>query len=71
MDQYFVIQITKENGSQAYATLITPKNDLDEAKSLFHQICASVYANKNIEHAIIEVQDYYGNNILKPEVLIP
>jgi len=71
MEMYFVTQITKEKGSNAYATLVTPKDTLDGAKALFHQICASVYANENIEHAIIEVQDFYANNVLRPETIIP
>lgn len=71
MEVYFVIQATKEKGFNVYATLVTVKTDLNEAKSLFHQILASVYANENIEHAVVTLQDYMGEPIIKTEAIVP
>jgi len=68
---YFVVQITKTSDSDTYATLITPRNDLNDAKMLWHQICASVYATPNITHAIVQITDAGGNNVIVPETIIP
>lgn len=70
MEYYFVAQITKTNDSETYATSITPKAVLNEAKSLYHQICASIYATPNIEHAIVELIDFFGVIVYK-ETIIP
>lgn len=70
MDKYFVTQITKTKDASVYATAITVKETLTDAKMLYHQILASVYANTKIEHAIVKIDDYYGNTALM-ETIIP
>lgn len=70
MEKYFVTEITKTSDSEAYAKLITEKDSLTDAKMLYHQTLASIYANVNIEYAMIYVTDYYGN-ILMTESIIP
>lgn len=69
MEKYFVTQITKTNDSEVYAIATTPKDSKTEAKALYHQILASVYATPNIEHAIVKIDNYYGNTEMK-EVII-
>lgn len=70
MDKYYVTQITKTKDSSTYATAITVKDTLTDAKMLYHQILASVYANTKIEHAIVKIDDYFGNAVLM-EAIIP
>ena len=56
--KYFVIEIeTTESGT---AKQITEKATLDEAKGLFHQILASVYANKDITYALVMIVNDLG-----------
>ena len=56
--RYFVIEIeTTESGT---AKQITEKATLDEAKGLFHQILASVYANNNITYALVMIVNNLG-----------
>jgi hypothetical protein len=69
MNQYFVVQITKTSDSEAYATLVTPKATETEARMLYHQTLASVYANDNIEYAQVYVDDFVGNKILLETIL--
>ena len=53
MRRYFVIEITTtETGT---ATNITEKATIEDAKMLYHQILAAVYANKNVTFAICMV----------------
>ena len=70
MEKYFVTQITKTNDSEVYAISTTVKDNNNEAKALYHQILASVYANPNIEHAIVQIQNAYGS-IIFMETIVP
>ena len=70
MEKYFVTEITKTKDSEAYAKLITEKNSSNDAKMLFHQTLASIYANNKIEYALVYVTNYYGN-IVMSESIIP
>lgn len=63
MEKYFVIEISKTINSEVYATLVTVKDTFIEAKMLFHQTMASLYANANLEHAIVKIDNYDGNTI--------
>lgn len=56
--KYFVIEI--ETTSSGTAKQITEKATIDEARGLFHQILASVYANKAITYALVEVINEKG-----------
>ena len=58
-NRYFVVQISTVNG--ATATAITEKNDLDAAKSLYHQILASCYITEGIEYFLVYIENEYGN----------
>ena len=69
MEEYFVTQITKTNDSEAYAIATTVKDNEKDAKALYHQILASVYATANIEHAIVKIDDFYGNTILMDTII--
>lgn len=56
--KYFVIEIeTTEGGT---AKQITEKATLDDAKGLYHQILASVYANKAITYALVMIVNDLG-----------
>ena len=70
MEKYFVIQITKASDSQVYATAITVKDAYDEAKMLYYQIMASIYATPSIEHAIVKIDSAYGSTLMM-ETIIP
>ena len=76
MEKYFVIEITKTKDSDVYASGVTVKEDADpakalrDAKMLYHQTLASVYANANIEHAIVRIDNFYGTPVLL-ETIIP
>ena len=76
MGVFFVTQITKTAGSDVYAIATTVKEDaveavaLKAAKALYHQILASVYATADIKHAIVKIDNFYGNTILM-ETIIP
>jgi hypothetical protein len=69
-EKYFVTQITKEKNSEVYATAITVKDSEKEARSLYHQILASVYANDNIEHAIVQMVNFLGYAVVM-DVVVP
>ena len=70
MNKYFVTQITKTKDSEVYAIATTVKDSITEARMLYHQTLASVYATENIEHAIVEIQNAYGNTEMK-EIIMP
>lgn len=56
--RYFVIEIeTTESGT---AKQVTEKATLDEAKGLFHQVLASVYANNKISYALVMIVNDLG-----------
>ena len=61
MVKYFVVQRTKTKDSEAYAIAETVKDSLTEAKALYHQVLSSIYANDNIEYAVVKIDNYYGN----------
>ena len=69
MEKYWVTEITKTSDSDAYAKLVTEKNSLSEAKSLFYQVLSSIYANPNIEYALVYAKDYYGNDVLMDKII--
>ena len=69
MEKYFVTQITKTTDSEVYAIATTVKDTEKEAKALFHQILASVYATANIEHAIVKIDNYYGSTIYMDTII--
>lgn len=53
MRRYFVIEISTTDAGTA--TQITEKATIEDAKMLYHQILASIYANKNVTFAICMV----------------
>lgn len=56
--RYFVIEIeTTDSGT---AKQITEKATIDEARGLFHQILASVYANNKITYALVMIVNDLG-----------
>ena len=61
MNNYFVVQITKEKNTEVFATQVTPKDTENEAEMVWHQTMSSVLANENIEYANVYVEDYLGN----------
>ena len=69
MGTYFVTQITRTNDSDVYAIAVTPKDNLTDAKGLYHQILASVYATANMAHAIVKIDDSYGNCVALETIL--
>ena len=75
MEKFFVIQITKTTDSDVYATGITVKENEDagralkDAKMLYHQILSSVYAMQSIDHAIVKIDNIFGNTILMEAIL--
>lgn len=69
MEKYFVTQITKTEGSEVYAIATTVKDDEKEAKALYHQILASVYATADIEHAIVKIDNYFGSTIYMDTII--
>lgn len=56
--KYYVIQIT--TNSVGTATMITEKASIDEAKMLYHQILASVYADKEVSYALVMIVNDLG-----------
>ena len=56
--KYFVTEIVTADG--ATAKQITEKATLDEAKGLFHQILASVYANDKVTYALVMIVNDLG-----------
>ena len=56
--KYYVIQIT--TNSIGTATMITEKTSIDEAKMLYHQILASVYADKDVSYALVMIVNDLG-----------
>lgn len=56
--KYYVIQIT--TNSVGTATMITEKTSIDEAKMLYHQILASVYADKDVSYALVMIVNDLG-----------
>ena len=55
---YFVDEIVTVDG--ATAKQITEKATLDEAKALYHQILASVYANEKATYALVMIVNDLG-----------
>lgn len=55
---YFVIEI--ETTADGTAKQITEKATIDEAKALYHQILASVYANPAITYALVMIVNDLG-----------
>lgn len=51
--RYFVFEI--ETTAEGTAKQITEKATIDEAKALYHQILASVYANTGITYALVMI----------------
>ena len=51
--RYFVMEIVTADG--ATAKQITEKGTLDEAKALYHQVLASVYANNKVTYALVMI----------------
>lgn len=56
--RYFVIEI--ETTAEGTAKQITEKATIDEAKALYHQILASVYANPAITYALVMIVNDLG-----------
>lgn len=56
--KYFVIEIVTADG--ATAKQITEKATLKEAKGLYHQVLASVYANDKVTYALVMVVNDLG-----------
>ena len=56
--KYFVMEIVTADG--ATAKQITEKATLDEAKALYHQILASVYANDKVTYALVMIVNDLG-----------
>lgn len=62
--KYFVIEAAAVNYS-AIAKAITEKEDRDSALMLFHQICASQLANKDLTYRLAEIIDETGGVYIK------
>lgn len=56
--KYFVMEI--ETTADGTAKQITEKATIDEARGLFHQILASVYANNKITYALVMIVNDLG-----------
>ena len=56
--RFFVLEI--ETTASGTAKQITEKATRDEAKGLYHQILASVYANKEITYALVMIVNDLG-----------
>lgn len=56
--KYYVFETETANGQQAFLT--TPKENLDDAKMLYHQILASAYANQAVTYALVMIIDEGG-----------
>lgn len=59
--KYFVVEVTSTD-NEVYAKGITEKDDLDEAKMLFHQVMAAAYANPEVLYAMCIIVNEYGAN---------
>lgn len=72
--KYFVLEVSTTD-YETYAKGVTEKDDLYEAKMLFHQIMASAYANPSVLYAMAIVINEYGANemieIKRPPVPAP
>jgi hypothetical protein len=51
--KHYVIEI--ETTAEGTAKQITEKATLDEAKALYHQVLASVYANDKVTYALVMI----------------
>lgn len=58
MNRYFVMQVTTD--SVGTATAVTEKATIDEARGLFHQILASIYANTDVTYGLVMVINEQG-----------
>ena len=58
MSRYFVTEV--ETTSQGTAKQITEKATLEEAKGLYHQVLASVYANDKVTYALVMIVNDLG-----------
>lgn len=68
-EKYFVIQRTKTSDSETYAVAETIKDTEKEARIVYHQILASVYANDKIEYAVVKIDNYYGNAVIMENII--
>ena len=69
MEKYFITQITKTTDVDSYAIATTVKDTLNEAKSLYFQILASVYATANMEHAIVKIENAFGSTMFMDTII--
>lgn len=60
--EFYVMEAIKIK-DQNTAVNVTVKNDVKEAKMLFHQILASAFANKNLENVVVEITNSYGGRV--------
>ena len=60
--EFYVTEAIKIK-DQNTAVNVTVKNDVKEAKMLFHQILASAFANKDLENVVVEITNSYGGRV--------
>lgn len=58
--KFYVLQITNTGESDPTAIGCFEKDTLEEAKMLYHQTWASIYANSAVTHAMVAI--YSGND---------
>ena len=66
---YYVMEIVTADG--ATAKQVTEKATIDEAKALYHQILASVYANKKVTYALVMIVNDKGFSEIMERVPTP
>lgn len=53
--KYFVVEVTRTEGSESCATAVHVKDTIDEASMLYHQIMASIYANDAVVYGLCQI----------------
>lgn len=53
--KFYVTQITNTGDTDPTAIATFEKTDINEAKMLYHQIWASIYANPAVTHALVYI----------------
>ena len=60
---YLVVESAIVDGAQPSA--VTVKDDLNEAKMLFHQIRASQLANEKVSYGVAAILDSFGHSLIQ------
>lgn len=61
--KYFVIEVSSTD-YETYAKGISEKDNIEDARMLFHQIMASAYANPDVLYAMCIIYNDRGGNEL-------